>query len=623
MPQRYQPQMLEDVWRKMLQLREYAVEFEEEFARLLDEVDDSRKSSARNLLHYLGIRQHDMRELQLSLAELGLSSLGRMESHVLATIDSVLGALAKLTGNELVRKERHIPPCTFTEGEKLLNQCAQELLGESPEGRNVRLMVTMPSEAGEDPQVIDRYMEAGMELVRINCAHDNKTVWSKMLEYLHQAEEKHGRKCRVLFDLAGPKLRTGPISPLEGILRLRPHRDYRGRTQQPAYVWLTQVNEKAPVTRPPEDVDEVIPLLPTDLLKEVQPGDRWRMFDLRGQRRQFTVQRVESNGCLVTTKKTSYLHAGTSLNLVRDRQLLGKARVAKLPATAQSIPLIAGDHLMLMPDNCPGELAEYGEDGELIKPAMIGCTLPEVFRDARVRERIFFDDGKIGGKIVMASAQMLLVEIQRPVLKPAKLKSDKGINLPDTRLNLPSITQKDLRDLDFITQHADMVGLSFVRHAYDLRPLQDELVRRKADHLGIVLKIETKEAFDQFPRLLLTGLRRPPLGVMIARGDLGVELGFERLAEVQEELLWLCEVAHVPVIWATQVLESLAKKGMPSRAEVTDAAMSGRAECVMLNKGPHIEEAISFLDDVLKRMQQHQIKKRNMLRPLSISKLDS
>ena len=98
-----------------------------------------------------------------------------------------------------------------------------------------------------------------------------------------------------------------------------------------------------------------------------------------------------------------------------------------------------------------------------------------------------------------------------------------------------------------------------------------------------------------------------------------VEMGFERLAEVQEQILWLCEATHVPVIWATQVLESLAKKGMPSRAEVTDAAMSGRAECVMLNKGPHVLDAVRFLDNVMTRMQRHQAKKRAVLRKLSVS----
>jgi len=103
---------------------------------------------------------------------------------------------------------------------------------------------------------------------------------------------------------------------------------------------------------------------------------------------------------------------------------------------------------------------------------------------------------------------------------------------------------------------------------------------------------------------------------MIARGDLLVEIGYERLAEVQEEILWLCEAAHVPVVWATQVLEGLAQKGLPSRAEITDAAMGGRAECVMLNKGPHIVEAVRVLDSILQRMQAHQSKKSSRLRRL-------
>jgi pyruvate kinase len=139
--------------------------------------------------------------------------------------------------------------------------------------------------------------------------------------------------------------------------------------------------------------------------------------------------------------------------------------------------------------------------------------------------------------------------------------------------------------------------------------------------VGIVLKIETQQAFENLPHILLTSLRKPPVGVMVARGDLAVEVGFERLAEVQEEILWLCEAAHVPVIWATQVLESMAKSGMPSRAEVSDAVMSGRAECVMLNKGPYITAAVRLLNGVLERMSSHQAKKRSMLRKLSVSQV--
>jgi len=135
----------------------------------------------------------------------------------------------------------------------------------------------------------------------------------------------------------------------------------------------------------------------------------------------------------------------------------------------------------------------------------------------------------------------------------------------------------------------------------------------KKERLGkrqpaIVLKIETRRGFANLPAML------PRCGVMIARGDLAVECGFERMAEVQEEILWICEAAHVPVIWATQVLESLAKDGMPSRAEISDASMGHRAECVMLNKGPHVVTAVQMLDGILRRMQAHQFKKRTMIK---------
>ena len=181
---------------------------------------------------------------------------------------------------------------------------------------------------------------------------------------------------------------------------------------------------------------------------------------------------------------------------------------------------------------------------------------------------------------------------------------------------MPALTEKDLADLPFVADRADLVSLSFVRSVDDVRQLQAELRRLGAEHLGLVLKIETGAAFAHLPSLLLAAMSTERIGVMIARGDLAVEVGFERMAEVQEEIMWLCEAAHVPVIWATQVLDTLARTGHPSRAEVTDAAMAVRAECVMLNKGPHIADAITTLDSILTRMQTHHRKKRSLLRRL-------
>jgi pyruvate kinase len=131
-----------------------------------------------------------------------------------------------------------------------------------------------------------------------------------------------------------------------------------------------------------------------------------------------------------------------------------------------------------------------------------------------------------------------------------------------------------------------------------------------------MLKIETPLAVRNLPRLIVQAGGAMPVAVMIARGDLAVELGLNRMSEMQEEILWLCEAAHVPVVWATQVLENLVSDGTASRAETTDAAMGQRAECVMLNKGPHLVEAVAFLNRILHRMDRHQSKKSAQVGPL-------
>jgi pyruvate kinase len=275
--------------------------------------------------------------------------------------------------------------------------------------------------------------------------------------------------------------------------------------------------------------------------------------------------------------------------------------------------------LLLEHQRCLGRLAlirGLGSGHHRVQPASVSCTLPEVLAQVKKGERIWFDDGRIGGVVRRVASRGVDVEITDIADGGASLAADKGINLPESRLELPALTPKDLADLDAAVRHADLVGLSFAQSAQDVRDLRRELASRGAGHVGLILKIETRRGFEHLPEMLLAAMAGEAAGVMIARGDLAVECGFERLAEVQEEILWACEAAHMPVVWATQVLETLAKTGQPSRAEITDAAMGERAECVMLNKGPHILEAMRTLDSVLRRMQGHQSKKRPLLRAL-------
>ena len=164
-----------------------------------------------------------------------------------------------------------------------------------------------------------------------------------------------------------------------------------------------------------------------------------------------------------------------------------------------------------------------------------------------------------------------------------------------------------------------MVGYSFVRYPTDLDALQHALKKLSPVPPHIIIKIETPEAVKNLPALLLCGMQQKAFGLMIARGDLAIEIGFERMGEIQEEILWICEAAHVPVVWATQVLETLNKSGIATRSEITDAAHAAMAECVMINKGDHTIEVIETLRDILHRTGGHHIKKRFTFRPLSIA----
>jgi pyruvate kinase len=276
--------------------------------------------------------------------------------------------------------------------------------------------------------------------------------------------------------------------------------------------------------------------------------------------------------------------------------------------------------LATVEDALPGRPATYEAAGQSLTPATIGCTIPEVFDDVRAGEPIWFDDGTIGGTIEKVEPSRLLVRITRTRPGGGRSPADKGINLPESHLRLPALTDKDRSDLVFVADHADVVEMSFANRAADVSALQERLDRLGRRHPAIVLKVETRRGFDNLPDMRLTAMRSPCCGVMIARGDLAVECGFERLAEVQEEILWICGAAHVPVIWATQALENLAREGLPSRAEITDAAMGHRAGCVMLNKGPHVLTAVRVLDDILRRMPAHRAKKRAMLRALQLAR---
>jgi pyruvate kinase len=442
-------------------------------ARLSRWGEDSDR--ARNIAHYLALRSHDLNELQLRLSTYGLSSLGRSEADVLAALDALLATLRRLCG-----EHASYPAATRRrEGEHALACACQQVFGADEDPRRTRIMATLPTEAADDPKLISDLIEAGMDCARVNCAHDDAAAWGRMVDNIHAASQRLDRPCKILMDIAGPKLRV----------------------------------------------------------EKVAAPDKYR------------------------------LHPGQRLSL------LGSL------------------------DDAPG--------------VAFSLNMPEVVAQLREGAEVSFDDGKAVGRVVAAKDGAVEIEIVAARTKGVRLKPGKGVNLPATELDLPPLTKKDLADLDFVAAHADLVGLSFVQRPADVDLLREHLSARRGARppQTLVLKIETALSIRNLPDLIVRAAATGPAAVMIARGDLAVELGFARLSEMQEEILWLCEAAHAPVIWATQVLDQLVHEGVASRAEATDAAMAQKADCVMLNKGEFLTGGVRFLRDVLDRMERHHAKK--------------
>jgi pyruvate kinase len=588
---------------------------EQAYAEELARIEPNYRNSAKNFLHYLSIRQHDIRGLQQDLSSLGLSSLGVLESHVLASLNSVSSILKQLTGEE--GDVAPDAPVDFRTGPLLLQDHTRALLGVEPRDRYVRIMVTMPSEAATNPQFVQDLLLAGMDVMRINCAHDGPEAWAAMVENLRQAERALGRVCRVQADLAGPKLRTGSIRLGGRVIKLKPKRDLFGRMVVPGRVWLTG----SAASKPPTGKARLRLSIEGELIGKAAVGDLISFTDTREQSHELNIVEAQAGGYTAEIRRTAYVEEGTRMILTREGEAIAEGTVVGLPKVVSAISLLPGDPLVLTRVDEPGADAILDADGKVLEPAHIHCTLAEAFDQVEPGQSVWFDDGKIGGIVRENDGRRMLVNITQTAPGGAKLRAEKGINFPDTPLRTSALTDKDLTDLAHVAKYVDMVALSFLRGPEDVERLHDELYRLEAAHLGVVLKIENCQAFQNLPRILLASLNSPPVGVMIARGDLAVEVGFERLSEVQEEILWLCEAAHVPVIWATQILEGMAKTGAPSRAEVSDAAMSIQAECAMLNKGPNIIATVRFLSGIIGRMDDHYFKRTATLRKLSVAQL--
>lgn len=453
---------------------------------LIARVHPAQQKSLVNLIHYLALRQADLRPMQNALHDAGLSSLASAESHVMRQVQAVLERL----GTEIPKSE--LSEIDSRLGIQQIQQRATALFGPKESQQIPHLMVTFESSLAKDYASVKALVLAGMNVARINSAHDQPAIWKKMIANVRRAEKSTGRSCKIYLDLAGPKIRT---------------------------------------------------------------------------------------------------------------ILLGKGRrKGRMKLKVQELFFLAERNALFDP-----------------KEKVLGCTLEGVVKDLQQGDRVLFDDGLFEAVVESTGTQIAGLRVTRISAAKPRLKPEKGINFPDTALTVRCLTAFDKLVIPFAQMHADILGFSFVRSAADIAELQDLLKKESTQPLPIVIKIETYEAVQNFPALMLQGMEESLFGVMIARGDLAVEIGFERLSEIQEEILWLCEAAHVPVIWATQVLETLNKSGIATRSEVTDAARAAQADCVMLNKGKYLLSVMPVLQDILHRSGGHHAKKRYVFRPLKIA----
>lgn len=570
--------------------------------KTLSEVHPAYKYSAKNLLHYRALRQKDLTQLQKQLGDIGLSRLARAENHIIASLSTNRQLIRLLLGDADIEETFTTPEVSIKKSKNQLKKNARSLLGDSLKGRRSRIMVTMPSSAAVEKPIIKEMLQAGMNIARINCAHDDPQVWKNIIQTIKSASDELKIPCLIAMDLGGPKIRTGAIESGPEILKIKLLKNEKGEIIKHTRIWLSKDHFQSTPYH-----------LPVILLGPLTRGKKLFFKDTRHKKRSLILTDVTDDGCWATVKKTSYFESGMTL-YANKAMTKTKLTIGKVPAIEGSIYLKHGDALII---TVLPHLSKH-HDQRLEQVAgeipIIQCTNSEIIHYIKSGDAIVLDDGKLEGVITSVNKDNFEVRITKSSREGVKLKADKGINFPQSDIKIRGLTDKDISDLDFAAEHADIINMSYVNRPDDVTDLLKAIEKTgKLGKIGIVLKIETENGFKNLTKILLTGMQTYPIGVMIARGDLALEVGWQRFAAIQREIMKLCSAADIPDIWATQVFESLAKNGIPSRAEMTDIWVAQRADCVMLNKGPYIVDAIKMLDSLLCRMNAYHDKNAPML----------
>lgn len=321
-----------------------------------------------------------------------------------------------------------------------------------------------------------------------------------MAEQVRRTAREQQREVRVLMDLGGPKLRTGETAPAPSVVKLKPERDMQGVVLEPARVKLYS-------HRNPSSPDGEIHCISIDpvCIEQLRPGDTLSLVDARGSKRALHVLEVTGDVDIAETHRTIYITPRTHLRRTRKGDGPRSTLVRSVPEKLGTLLLRVGALLRL---SASGLAQPDGDDSVAVGPhvASIACTLPEVLGQVRTGERIFFDDGHIGGIIRGTTPGELVVQIVDAKPNGSRLASDKGISLSGSNLNLPALTRQDLENLDAVARHADLVGLSFVQRSGDIDALRAHLKALNAERLED-RNARSVRAHSRFERLTHEGPR--------------------------------------------------------------------------------------------------------------------
>ncbi|MBK8297021.1 MAG: pyruvate kinase [Saprospiraceae bacterium] len=251
----------------------------------------------------------------------------------------------------------------------------------------------------------------------------------------------------------------------------------------------------------------------------------------------------------------------------------------------------------------PGEVLNFINKPCIGTKEQIYMSYVNFARDVKVGETILIDDGKLVFEVLTTNG---IDKVQLKCLFGGILSSNKGVNLPDTEISLPSLTEKDLKDLDFILKHkVNWIALSFVRKAQDIEELI-QLVEKAKHPAKVIAKIEKPEAIKNLDAII-----KISNGIMIARGDLGVEFPIEKLPTIQKLIITKCIQRARPVIVATQLMDSMINNPSPTRAEVTDVANAvlDGTDAVMLSAetsvGKHPVKVVTAMNKIIFEAERH------------------